>query len=204
MSSGTRTCNICSCGQGKKESIKTPNYHNEETEFLNQIVFNDSLLDSLLVYENPEQINLSDLGLRTPGLDSGFQLLNEVSDAEMIQIIQQCTVNQFLKWTPGKLNGHKVFTSDQHMKIINQEVDDNKYWDIFHVQYGKGCINISKPIFFDNGQRAFFSFNAAWKGCGGKREMNCYVKKNGKWYVDYGLKHSIICYFSTDNWNSRT
>ena len=191
---------------GLTRGIQVPNYEKDEKEFLEQIVFNDSTLDSLLVWTTPKEIEFRELYLKTLGLDSAsipkdWQMnYTDVSDSEMIQMYQQFIAYQYIKWTQEKLYGHKVLTMDDWQILVDKynekgkyELNDDYKWIYFAEKKAKGSIRISKPIFFDKGNRAFFSFDASWGNCKGKQETNRYIKKNGKWQVDKGLRHTIIC-----------
>ena len=115
------------------KGIQVPNYEKEEKEFLEQIVFNDSTLDSLLVWTTPESIDLRELYLKTPGMDSASipkdwkMNYTDVSDSEMIQIYQQFTAYQYIKWTQEKLYGHKVLTMDDWKILVDKRNEEGKY-----------------------------------------------------------------------------
>jgi hypothetical protein len=183
------------CGQ---KSVKTDkgiqkklNLDSLETEFLNQVIFSDRSFDSLLVYEDTPGINFYSLRLRTNRLDSSFKSFRLVSDTEMIEIVEQCIVNERLKWTSEKLHGKKVFTTDEWRALSDETNKSNNYWQIFRKRYGKGTIHISKPIFFDNGRRAFFSYNSSSGPWSGNGSLCCYINKNGKWTVDDVISTSV-------------
>jgi hypothetical protein len=202
----TLTTLFNNCKQNNDKGIRIPNYEKEEKEFLDQIVFNDSILDSLLVWAKPKAIEFGELYLKTTGLDSILipeewqSSYTTVSDSEMIQIHQQFTAYQYIKWTEKNLYGLKVLTNEDWDILVHKYNEKGKYlynndyrWIYFREKKAKGEIMMSKPIFFDKGNRAFFSFDASWGYCQGKKETNRYIKKNGKWQVDKRLDHVIIC-----------
>jgi hypothetical protein len=172
-----------------------------ESEFIQQVILNDTLFDGIVVMEQTlgiefERLNFniwSSLNADLNCIQSG-DIIN-MSDSDLFLLFKQYRLNQCYEWKSEKFPGRRILKNQEDKHLIDScdNLPGELYWLKWHEKFGKGKLQCSRPLFYDNGRFAIFNMSAFWDYCKGKRECVIYQKSHGKWQFFRILRGDIIC-----------
>jgi hypothetical protein len=195
---------VTSCSSeltNKQKNNSAPNLEELESQFIQQIILDDTLFDGFVVMESTRQIGFDHLNFNTHSslnaelncVQSG-EIIN-LSDSDLFLLFKQCRVNQCYSWKPGKFLGHEILKDKVERQFSDtcSQMDVEYYWEMWHQTFGTGRLECSRPLFYDNGHFAIFDIKASWDYCKGICECCIYKNVNGKWERLRMISWDIIC-----------
>ncbi len=195
---------VASCGseaESKDQKTIDINLEELESEFIRQIILNDTLFDGIVVMENTRPIGFDHLNFNThSSLNADLNCVQSgdiinLSDSDLFLLFKQCRVNQCYSWKPEKFPGHEILKDrvERQYRDTCSLIGGEYYWEKWHQTFGTGRLECSRPIFYDNGHFAIFDIKASFGYCKGISECCIYKNVNGKWERLRMISMDIIC-----------